>query len=1005
MKHLLFSLSRFCVVFLASSIVFFALVVVTAHLLTPYFSHRAQTVERFASDLLHKPVQIDQFSVAWQGLLPVLRGGQVTIWNDSRTQPLLQVKQLDVGIDLFKTLLTGSIRLAHVKVRGLELIVHQTNDNQFIVSGMSSLVNQTENTTQGFNDVIGWLLAQPSLSLQEMGLIYTPASGPKWPEMLLNARLENKQERHQLSAQLQFLEKQPANLTLMADMTGTLSVQQGLATLKGLVYVQGQSILLDRWLALLSKKYSLKNGMANFKVWADWQQDHFIQLRAVVDSTGNSLFQVEKQSPLSLMPFSANIAWALGDDGNWSVNTIVRNLGFLAWNKIPGIKGLNAYCHITPTSGNLIARSKNLEVDFMKLFKAPFHLDNLASELHWQRRGDETLIQVEKFDAANADVSVNGQMGLLIPANNKMSPQISLLAHVKTAQPSRIAYYLPQPLVGPQLVHWLNSAIVRGSGNGSVLLQGPIAEFPFDNNDGTFLIDTQIKNTELHYEAAWPNLQQVNGELIFSGRQMQLLVDSAQIFGTTLKGIKATIPLIKSHVQAVLHIAPTTINTRLENGLAFLQATPLAKEMGKLSGILLNGPLTLALQFTIPLESGKQKLSIVGLGTVANATAKIPSHDIQIDNVKGQFSLSEAGVQAQNLLGLLWKKPITIGIRSTPSTQLSINYEGIQTLLSPDKKGWRFAVNNKTAQGSVLIPNDKTQAIAANFSSIHLNSASSPQSQWNLKQIPKINLHADDVQYNDMDFGTLQLKLRPILAGVAIRELQAGNASYHLIASGAWHRQEKKLTELIGQLDSPDLSGFLRNLGLPASITAEQAHMRFNLRWPGAPYDVNLAQLHGNFSFSATKGQIVDVGSSAEAKISFGRLLTFLSIQSLGRRLQLDFSDLQGKGFDFTSLQGHFNLRGGNAYTQDVAIEGPVATIAITGRIGLRAKDYELTVKVVPHFTSSLPVIVGLAGGPIAGAITWVANAVLGSTVQKIAETSYRITGSWGKPEVVKTSQ
>ncbi|MBU7095766.1 hypothetical protein KR749_14700, partial [Staphylococcus aureus] len=137
-------------------------------------------------------------------------------------------------------------------------------------------------------------------------------------------------------------------------------------------------------------------------------------------------------------------------------------------------------------------------------------------------------------------------------------------------------------------------------------------------------------------------------------------------------------------------------NTQLEKGLAFLQATPLAKDMPGLSGLMLTGPLKLALQLTIPLESGKEKLKVAGTGITQQAKVSIPSHHIQINNVKGQFSLSETGVQAQNLTGLLWNKPITIGIQSLPKTQLSINYDGIDTLLSSEKKGWRFFVNNKT---------------------------------------------------------------------------------------------------------------------------------------------------------------------------------------------------------------------------------------------------------------------------------------------------------------------
>lgn len=1001
MKHFLFSLSRFVVIFLISSLVFFSLIVIVGRILTPFLNHQTQTVERFTGKLLHKPVQIKQFSVNWQGLQPILQGKNVSIWNDSRTQCLFQIKQLDVGINLFKTLLTGSIQLDAVKGLGTQLVIHESKDKQFTLNGFNISLGQSEkDQLNGINAILGWLLAS-QVSLQDIGLSYYPASGAKWPDMKLNGTISNKYDRHYLSAQLQFLEKKPQSLTLIADLAG--SAESSLTHIEGQCYLEGRSILLDRWMPLFGNKYSVQNGVTSFKIWSNWQQAHLTKLQALVDNAENSIIQVEKQPAITLMPFSANIEWQPESDSNWAINATVKNLGFSPWKKIPGVKGLNAYCYITPTSGKFIARSSGLELDFTKLFKAPLHLDNLYSELNWQRKTDATLIKITKFSAFNADGSANGQMGLLIRAN-KGTPTISLLAHVKAKRPSQIGVYLPLPLIGHELVHWLNSAIIKGNGDGNVLLQGPIAKFPFDKNDGTFLIDTQINNTELHYESAWPNLQISKGELLFSGRQMQLAVDSGKIFGVDLKDIYANIPLIQTHVKAVLHITVDTINTQLEKGLAFLRATPLVKEMGVLSNLVLTGPLKLALQLTIPLESGKEKLKLIGSGITQNAKVSIPSHHIQIDDLKGQFSLSETGVQAQNLKGLLWNKPITIAIRSAPTTQLAINYDGIDTLLSPEGKGWRFLLNNKTARGSVMIPNNNEQAVEANFDSIRLSSASSSQSNWNFKQIPAINLYAKDVRYNAMDFGNVQLKLRPVLAGIAIRDLETGNASYHLIASGIWRRQANKTTELTGQLDSPNLSGFLRSLELPASITANQAHIRFNLQWSGAPYEISFSRLRGNFSFNIANGQIVDIGSSAEAKLSFGKLLTFLSLQSLGRRLQLDFSDLQEKGFDFTSMEGNFNLRGKNAYTRDVSIEGPVAAITILGRVGLQAKDYDLTIRVVPHFTSSLPVIVGLAGGPIAGAITWIANAVLGSTVQKIAETSYRITGSWAKPQIQKNA-
>jgi uncharacterized protein YhdP len=1002
MKYLLSSLSRLLIVFLASSIVFFALVVLIGRILTPYLNKQAQTIEHIAGNVLHKPVQINQFSVVWQGLTPIFRGSHVIIWDDTRTYPLLDIKQLNMGIDIFNSLLTGGLKLGKINVSGVALIAHQTKDNQFIFTGISTIFNQSGAANlNGSNELMGWLLAEPQLSLENISLKFYPKSGLEWPLMQINLVLKNSGARHRLSGTLRLLDEKYSELIFKTDLSGSLS-----ASLKGRIYLQGRDILLDRWLHQWQQTISTQNAKTTFSVWADWQQDHFTHIQGLFSNRQVFSLKIGKQPLVTFSPFSAHLLWQAVTNNNWTIDANVQNFGSLPWQKIPGINGLDAYLHVTDSSGSLIAHSNDLDLDFKGLFKAPLHLNSLSSEVNWQKKGDEYSIQVAKFEANNQDASVNAQAGVLIP-HDRINSQISLLASVKTLHPESIGYYLPQTLLGPDLIHWLSHSIIQGSGTGSLVLQGPINQFPFDKNNGTFLIDTQIKNATLNYQPGWPSAQQIDGELIFSGRQMQILVDTAQVFATTLKGIKVSIPAIKKQLQAVLHIATSTIDTRLETGRAFLMATPLAKGvLSQLSSLILTGPLQLSFQLSIPLESGKERLKLLGEASIEHAKVSIPAHNIQLDDLKGPFSFTQDGILAQKLTAVLWGNPIELAIRSTPSIQLTIRYNGLQTDLQPEKNAWLFSINNKNVKGTVLIPNDNRRALQANFDTIYLDSsiASHNMNTWNLKQIPKIELNAREVRYQTINFGAVHLRLSPLLGGVLVRELQAGNANYHLMASGAWHTQDTQSTELMGQLDSPNLSDFLRSLGLPASLIAEQTHIRFNLNWPSAPYNISLAKLRGNFSFSATKGQIVDIGSSAEAKLNFGRLLTFLSVQSLTRRLQLDFSDLQAKGFDFTSLEGNFSLRNGNAITRDTNIEGAVAAIAITGRIGIVNKDYDLLIKVVPHFTSSLPVIVGLAGGPVAGIVAWAANAILGSTVQKIAETSYHITGAWSKPEVVKTS-
>lgn len=1005
MKNLLYSLLRLLLVFLTSSIVFFALIVVAGKLLTPYFDKKAPVISHLISNILKKPVEIKQFSIAWQGLTPIFHASEIAIWDNTQHHRLLSIHTLNIGINIFRSLLHGSLRLGPVDINGVQLVVHQLNDNSLVFTGISTLLNQSSvSKTKGMNELAALILTEPQFSLENIRLTFYPKTGPVWPLMRVALRLKNNRNKHQVSGQLHFLQEKMSTLNFKADLEGTPSALS-LNNLKGLIYLQGHHILLDQWMNAWKPTAQISSINTNFEIWARWQSDHWDQFQGFIDNLQSAQVKMEKQPLLTFSPFVINLLGQFTPQ-TWHIDAVVHQFGMKRWRAIPGIQNLDAYLHITPDHGKLFAHSNGGYFDFGPLFKSPLPVNRLFSQLNWQKKNNEWIIQVPQFEANNDEVSVNAQWALLVPKVTEQS-EMSLLAHVKLNDSGALSHYLPQTQLGPELIHWLSTAINKGSSVGSLVLQGPLNQFPFDKHNGTFLIDTHIKDATLTYDKAWPRLEKLNGDLIFSGRKMHISVHSANLLDTTLNNIQADIPIIKKKVQAVLTLVSHEINTRLEQGHAFLMASPLAKGLlGQLKNLILIGPLNLRLQMAIPLEAGKQKLTVLGSGQIERAQLKIPQHAIQLDQLTGFFNFNENGVTNSALTGILWKKPIELAIHSIPTLQITVHYEGILTQLKPEQQGWQFSVDNKMAKGTILIPNDNVKPIVAHFEKINLDSSAefNKVNTWNFKQLPKMNVDAKAVYYNAIRLGAVQLKLNPVLGGVLIRELNAGDENYHLIASGAWHIQGSHSTELRGQLDSGQLSNFLRNWGLPTSMIAEQSHIKFNLHWLGSPYQINLRKLNGYFSFNATNGQIVDIGSSNEAKLNFGRLLTFLSIQSLTRRLQLDFSDLKTKGFDFTNLQGHFTLRNGHAVTRDTTIEGPVALINIAGRVGILNKDYDLTIKVVPHFTSSLPVIVGLAGGPVAGVVTWLANAVLGSTVQKIAETSYHITGSWDKPDVVKTS-
>jgi uncharacterized protein YhdP len=184
-----------------------------------------------------------------------------------------------------------------------------------------------------------------------------------------------------------------------------------------------------------------------------------------------------------------------------------------------------------------------------------------------------------------------------------------------------------------------------------------------------------------------------------------------------------------------------------------------------------------------------------------------------------------------------------------------------------------------------------------------------------------------------------------------------------------------------------------------STIRKGETDLLINADWEGTPMQFSLEKLNGTISMHIGKGQLLDVDPAA------GRLFGLLSIQALPRRLTLDFRDLFGKGMAFDRMEGNFDVTNGDAYTNDLYMQGPAVEVAVSGRTGLSQKDYDQRVTVTPRVTGNLPVA-GALFGPVGlgiGAIFYLAGEMfesVRSNIDNLLRYQYTITGSWNDPVV-----
>lgn len=263
----------------------------------------------------------------------------------------------------------------------------------------------------------------------------------------------------------------------------------------------------------------------------------------------------------------------------------------------------------------------------------------------------------------------------------------------------------------------------------------------------------------------------------------------------------------------------------------------------------------------------------------------------------------------------------------------------------------------------------------------------------NPSALPPFHLWIGDLRFGEAKLGEARLETWPTDHGMHIDQVRALSPSVQVNAAGDWNgTPTDSRTHLRIDFNAENLGEMLSAFGFEGLFNGGKTRAQIDATWPGAPSAMDMANMDGKLSVNVTDGRIPEVAPGV------GRLFGLVSIVELPRRLTLDFGDVFGKGLAFDSIVGDFQLAHGNATTNNLEIHGPAAEISIKGRTGLRAKDYDQEVHVLPHVGNSLPIVGAVVGGPIGAAAGFVVQGLLGRGLSHAAGARYRITGSWDKP-------
>ena len=281
--------------------------------------------------------------------------------------------------------------------------------------------------------------------------------------------------------------------------------------------------------------------------------------------------------------------------------------------------------------------------------------------------------------------------------------------------------------------------------------------------------------------------------------------------------------------------------------------------------------------------------------------------------------------------------------------------------------------------------------------------------------LPGLDIVVDAFELRGRKLGRLEIDARNMGGAGAAPEwhlakfnLAAPEASF--TANGNWARVARangprasaanpvpeRRTALGFTLNIRDAGALLARMGMEGVVRQGQGRMDGRVSWQGAPTNPDYHSMAGQIHLDVGAGQFL------QADPGLAKLLGVLSLQSLPRRLALDFRDVFSKGFAFDFVRGDVAIERGVASTNNLQMKGVNAAVLMEGSADIEKETQDLHVVVVPEIDAMTASLVATAINPVLGLGTFLAQAFLRGPLMAAATQEFSIRGTWSDPDVTK---
>ncbi|MEO6278948.1 YhdP family protein [Roseateles sp.] len=421
-----------------------------------------------------------------------------------------------------------------------------------------------------------------------------------------------------------------------------------------------------------------------------------------------------------------------------------------------------------------------------------------------------------------------------------------------------------------------------------------------------------------------------------------------------------------------------------------------------------SGPTSQVLRAALAVQEKLPALPAAGVLLQANvATLDLDAWQDRLSSLAGSGG---EGSEGGDGLGLL---PSQIALRSQALKVGGRQLGRVSAVVARDGNNWRLNIDAEQLTGRIELKGVKgghIDAVQARLTRLSLprsevdsvNELMDPgKATASSSPLPSLDIEVDDFELRGKRMGRLEVLAQAPAAARdwQLEKLQIVSPDATLSASGRWAGRR---TELDWKLDVHDAGKLLERLGQGQKdspvLRGGKGVLAGQVGWDGSPLAPQYASMAGALNIQ------LDSGTFLKVEPGVGRLLGVLSLQSLPRRLLLDFRDVFAEGFTFDGVSGDVKIAAGVARSDNIRIRGLQAAVLVDGSTDLAAETQKLRVVVVPEVSAGGASLAYAAINPAIALGAFLAQMILSRPMAAANTREFHITGTWDDPKVEKVA-